>query len=144
MYPPGTRLHYTDLRVALPARIRPTAIGIATIGCQANPLGVRPLVDDRFEDGAQAYDSISTVHEYLDGCERWTIDRDDEADDEIEDWVIEKTAGPYLVEDMTGGGLRLTCACGWKGKTRAGRARRMLKADQAAHWCEVPRQGTLE
>ena len=143
MYPPGTRLNYVDLRVALPARIRTTATGIATVGCQVNPLGVHPIIDERFEDVAAAYETTDTVHEFLDGAERWTIDRDESGDDP-EDWIIEKTSGPLLVEDMPGGGLRVTCACGWKGKTRAARARRMLKADQAAHGCLDPSQGTLD
>jgi len=132
-YPPGTRTVYVDFRLALPARMRATQVGLATLGCQANPLGARPRLDERFESADDAFATVDTIREYLDGSERWAIDRD-ASGDEMDEWELVKTAGPYEVEE-TDAGLRLTCACGWKGKTRPLRMRKTLNADQAAHAC---------
>lgn len=155
---PGTRIRYDDFRVALPGRVRVTALGLATVGCQANPLGVRPTwtndVDVQAPDGIEVtldpdpFETAESIHEHLDGCERWDIDHEASTGEEMSEWVLVKSAGPYLVEDcgtiFDDDHMRLHCACGWVGNKRHFSKRRLLNADQAAHACFEEVQLDLE
>ena len=135
IHEPGTRIRYVDMTVSLPARIRLTPVGVATMGCQVSPLGVRPRVEPHLER-TEAYATIESIRSYLDGCERWEIDAEVSEEDDPDTWVLEKVSGPYEI-DRRGDDLDLRCYCGWRGHRRPWRARRMLHADQAAHACRA-------
>lgn len=124
-YPPGTRIVYRDLRIALPARARAIDSGFATFGCHADPLGVKPQIyvipdDDVF------HTATSTVH-YINGSERWDIDPSGPTDlMDTEDWIMVKVSGPFRAE-IGGQGIRILCDCGWSGPWRSMDRRVLLK-----------------
>lgn len=131
-YAAGTRIAFGDLRLTLPATARPTDTGIATIGCQANPLGVKPQVTP---SGADVFHTRHSIESMLNGCERW--DAVEVAEDgDVTEWVMEKVAGPLFV-DVEDDGTRISCdECGWSGPWRE--KLKLLEGD-AQHACSDPR-----
>jgi hypothetical protein len=129
-FPAGTRVHYRDLRLTLPARARPTDTGIATIGCQANELGVKPQVAPT---GVDIFHSFESMRSMLNGCERW--DAVEHEDVGVDEWVMEKVAGPLHVDGVEGRAVIECDECGWRGPWREDR--RLLAGD-AQHACFDP------
>ncbi len=113
----GTRITYRDLRLTLPATARPIETGIFTIGCQANPLGVKPQIDAQ---PVEVLHSVSSMKRLIEGAERWDVDQDADTD-VVEDWVLVKVAGPFHFESHMRGD-RVSCdECGWRGPWREDR-----------------------
>lgn len=128
-YDVGTRIVYRDLLLALPATARPTDTGIFTIGCQANPLGVRPQIDPEPVD---VFHSLASIKRLIEGAERWDVDQDEDTES-VDDWVLVKVAGPFHFD-----GDRISCdECGWSGPKR--NDRRQFARD-AEHVCLDPEQ----
>lgn len=126
----GTLIEYRDLRLTLPATARPTETGIMTIGCQASELGVKPQIAPESED---VFHSTSSMRRLVNGAERWDVVDGPTEEDPVEDWVLEKMAGPFYV-DVDGDDLRVVCdECGWRGPWRQ-LDRRLLAAD-LQHTC---------
>lgn len=133
-YDVGTRIVYRDLRLNLPATARPTDTGIFTIGCQANPLGVRPQIDPEPVD---VFHSVASMKRLIEGAERWDVDQDEETES-VDDWVLVKVAGPFHL----GTDLAISCdECGWRGPARDDR--RQLARD-LEHVCLDPEQLPLK
>lgn len=125
---------YRDLRLTLPAQMRASSSGIATMGCHADVDGVHAQVSTRFETPHEAFVDVESIRAYLDGCERWAMV--ESTDGPIEEWTIAKIAGPFTVVEADAR-IGLTCPCGWRGPMRTMRARRLLNGDQALHRCPV-------
>jgi hypothetical protein len=135
----GTQIEYRDLRLSLPATARPTETGIMTFGCQVSELGVKPQIAPESED---VFHSISTMRRFVNGAERWDVVDGPTEEDPVEDWILEKVAGPFYV-DVGDDGLRFVCdECGWRGPWRSF-DRRVLAAD-LQHTCFEQPQLDLE
>lgn len=141
MFAPGHQMRLSELRVAPGVLVRASSSGAATIGGPAldDGTGDPPPHLAQYPNYREVVASVESLAAYLNGAERWAfrwLPGELAADHTVDpDPMIEKTAGPYEVAVIDGEWIHLRCVCGWAGKARRFRARRLLIGDQAVHHC---------